>query len=125
VKLTAAIVLVLSLAPVPNGRAQSLEEIRKVEALQNFSDKLDELSVAFEAHSRARRTQCLKAFGDPRFCACISDKLAVAWSFADYVAITTRTKEENGYEILESDLKVAYDRVGPVRDECVASLVAP
>jgi hypothetical protein len=125
-KLTvASILLILTLVPAAVASGQSLEQINQVERIDKAMDALNQLSATFDTMSRTRRTDCLKAFGSEAFCSCIGDKLAVAWSFSDYIAITTRAKEANGYDKLESELKVAYDKVGPIRDECVAASVAP
>lgn len=120
-----AMLLGLSLCSAAVAGGQSLEKISQVERIDNAMDALNQLSATFDTMSRTRQTDCLKAFGNASFCSCIGDKLAVAWSFSDYIAITTRNKEINGYDKLESDLKVAYDKVAPIRDGCVAASVAP
>lgn len=117
--------LTLAIVPAATAVGQSLEQINQVESLDHALDSLSQLSATVETMSRTRRTECLKAFGNETFCSCIGGKLAVAWSFSDYIAIITRTKETNGYEKLESNLKIAYDNVGPIRDECVMASVAP
>jgi hypothetical protein len=54
------------------------------------------------------------------------DALPIAWSFTDYISITTRTKEQNGYANLDGEYRSAYDKVAGIRDQCVAKLsVAP
>ena len=55
-------------------------------------------------------------------CGCVVEELPIAWSFSDYIAITTQTKEETGYAKLKPDMKAAYDKVGPIRDRCVAKI---
>jgi hypothetical protein len=45
--------------------------------------------------------------------------MPVAFSFDEYVAITTKTKEQNGYASLPADTRKAYDVVPGVRDRCV------
>ena len=52
-------------------------------------------------------------------CKCLSENLPYALSFSDYVAITTQTKEQNGYAKLDKQTKGVYDAVGPVREKCV------
>ena len=49
----------------------------------------------------------------------------IASRLTEYVAIVTRTKEENGYAHLDPKIRPAYDIVSVVRDECVAASLAP
>jgi hypothetical protein len=125
VKCSAASLLVaIAIAAVP-ASAQSLADLERVEQFDEVLDLIGRAQAELETVSRQRRTDCMKATGHTRFCVCIGDKLAVAWSFADYVAITTRTKEENGYGTLDGEMRSAYDNVALVRDECVALSVHP
>ncbi|MFC5579477.1 hypothetical protein ACFPOA_15825 [Lysobacter niabensis] len=109
----------------PSAAAQSLEELKTADQLNETLELLDKAEAILKSTSRTRRSDCMKAVGNAAFCGCIGDKLAVAWSFSDYVAITTRSKEENGYASLDPNMRVAYDNVAAVRDECVASPAAP
>lgn len=103
-------------------KSLDLQQIEELENLQNAMDAVKRLQSSMESMTRKRRTDCLKAIGWEPFWTCIMDALPVAWSFADYVAITTRSKEENGYEKLDVDHKAAYDRVAPVRNKCVRAI---
>jgi len=71
-----------------------------------------------------READCAKAVGYPPFCNCILKDLPVAWTFNNYVEITTKTKVQNGYSQLSADDKVAYDKVAPIRDACVKKINA-
>ncbi|MDN8618924.1 hypothetical protein [Variovorax ginsengisoli] len=66
-----------------------------------------------------RESGCQRAFGAGVFCTCLMKSLPVAWSFPDYIFITTRSKEENGYADMPPDMKQAYDMVAPIRNRCV------
>jgi hypothetical protein len=125
-KLTMAVMLLfLVSAPAAIAGGQSIEQINQAESLDKAMDAANKLQATIKTISRTRLADCEKAFGNERFCSCIGEKLPVAWSFSDYVAITTRTKDTNGYDKLENDLKIAYDKVGPIRNECVATTTAP
>lgn len=105
--------------------AQSLEDLKRKESFDQAIDLINRAEILLESASRQRRTDCAKAVGDLPLCECLDENLAVAWSFADYVAIVTRTKEENGYDAIDPKLRPAYDNVAMVRDACVAASVAP
>ena len=119
------LVLTTLLAASPCATAQSLNDLEQKESLEHTMDLLNQAEQILNSASRQRRLDCAKAVGDVPLCSCINDKLAVAWSFADYVAILTRSKEENGYAAMDAKLRPGYDNVAAVRDACVATLVAP
>jgi len=99
--------------------SKSLEQLKQQEQLENALDTLNQLESQVNSMTRRREADCAKAIGYAPFCTCIMKELPVAWSFAEYVAITTRTKEENGYEKLDAEYRAAYDKVAPIRDKCV------
>lgn len=115
----------LSLLLGSSASAQSLEELKRVDQLNDTLELLDEAEAIINTASRVHQSDCMKAVGNLAFCGCISDKLAVTWSFADYVAITTRSREENGYANLDPGMRAAYDNVPVARDACVTPSAAP
>jgi hypothetical protein len=98
----------------------SLNELERRERLENAIRTLEETDVAVSKFAAVREMACKKAIGSDRFCSCLSGELPVAWTFENYVAITTKTKAENQYASLPIAYKKAYDAVGPIRDKCVA-----
>ena len=96
-----------------------LKDLEKVERYQQAFDFSNKLGALVDEASRKRTLACTQAFGHALMCKCLSDNLPYALSFSDYVAITTQTKEQNGYAKLDKQTKGAYDAVGPVRDKCV------
>jgi hypothetical protein len=96
-----------------------LEQLQQLDKMQQALDAIDQYSAGFSASMRRRQADCDKAIGYSPFCDCIMKDLPVAWSFADYVAITTRTREENGYQKMDAELRGAYDKVAPIRDKCI------
>lgn len=103
----------------------SIQQLKTLELLEDFTDKIDTLMDATDAMTRERRSECLQAFGHEQFCGCLTETLPVAWNFAQYVSITTGTKEENGYAGLDEELKGAYDMVAPAREHCVGAMQRP
>jgi hypothetical protein len=104
---------------------QSLEELETKESFDHIGELLDRAELALNTASRIRQLDCVKATGSAALCKCLNSRLPVRWSFAEYVAIVTRTKEENGYAHLDPKIRPAYDIVSVVRDECVAASLAP
>lgn len=121
-KLAATVVLSVLAFSVFAQQSKSLNQMRTEEALQKAIDTLNELDAKVTAMTNQRRIDCMKAVGYEPFCACVLNELPVAWNFSDYVAITTRGKEENGYTKMSAELRSAYDKVEPIRDKCVNAI---
>src|SRR6185312_9263077 len=101
-------------------RAQSLEQLDQRAHADRAIDLLNQLQAQVDEQAHATNYECLKAFGNGAFCSCLSSNLPVAFSFADYIAVVTKSKESNGYAKLDTDTKRAYDAVPSVREKCVA-----
>ncbi len=118
---TAVIAALFALAfPATGQQSKSLEQIQREEALQKAIDTAKRVRADLITMNNQRRADCLKAVGYEPFCTCILNELPIAWSFYDYIAITTRSKEENGYINMDTELRFAYDKVVPIRDKCVS-----
>lgn len=102
--------------------AKSVEELEYQQQYNEAQRIIDQIDVELEAKMSARRLDCLKAFGHKKFCECIFDKMPVAWDFKQYVAITITPKEKLGYDKLDSEWRDAFDKVRPIRDQCVKQL---
>lgn len=100
-------------------KATQLADLEKLDQYQRAIDASRKLEALADEQSRARSLACMKAFGHSVLCKCLGDSLPFGFSFNDYVAITTQTKEQNGYAKLDKDLQKAYNAVGPIRDKCV------
>lgn len=102
--------------PSAPGPPATLEEM-------DTTGRLDDLQSAVEAAInkvvRAKRSQCLRAFGDPDFCTCLSEELPVGASFANYVRVVTTAKEDLAYAGLSKDDKQAVDNIIAAREACV------
>jgi hypothetical protein len=123
----ALIVAILVVPPAALGQQpRSLEQVKKEEELaKKISDadrlirRLDDAKAAANNLAHARQFECEKAVGNSTFCGCLGQNLPFTIGFLDFVAITTRTKEQNGYSKLSLDQTKAYDAVAGVRDQCV------
>lgn len=97
----------------------SLSDLEKIDQYQRVIDATNKLEAILDVKVRTTTLACMRAFGHLSMCKCLADKLPVAISFNDYIAVTTRTKEENGYAKLDKETKAAYDRAALARDTCV------
>jgi hypothetical protein len=103
-------------------KEKSIEQIQQEEwgkkALRLSKNMEDALDVLMDE----RRTDCQKAIGYSPFCSCILESLPIGWDFSDYVAITTKTKDENGFKEMDKGHQDAYEKVIPIRDKCVIQI---
>lgn len=112
--------LTISSAPAQEG--MTLQQIEQKEGQEKLSELLDEARTLLNQMDRQWKTDCAKAVGYEPFCSCISKNIPSAWSFSEYVAITTKSKEENQYDKLDAQNRKAYDMVFSVRDKCVRAI---
>lgn len=66
-----------------------------------------------------RVTECIKAFGDEQFCQCIDKQMHSKLSFADYIFVTTKSKQAVGYDILPEENQKMIDSAYSARQRCV------
>ena len=98
--------------------------MQRGEELRRAMAAINEVDAKLDAIVKKREAECEMAVGYKPFCSCIMNELPVAWSFSDYVAITTKSKEENGYSKLNEEMRSAYEKVAPVRNYCVRAINA-
>lgn len=115
-------VVLLSISSALAQEGMTLRQIEKKEGQEKVTELLDEAITLLNQMDRQWKTDCAKAVGYEPFCSCISKDLPSAWSFSDYVAITTKSKEENQYNNLDAQRRKAYDIVSSVRDKCVRAI---
>ena len=70
--------------------------------------------------SRQKYSDCMKAFGNQKFCQCLRDKSPVGIDFAGYVKVVTTTKEELGYSKMDNETKQLIDNALKAREVCVS-----
>ncbi|MEQ1531157.1 MAG: hypothetical protein ABL925_17715 [Methylococcales bacterium] len=114
-----SLILLLASSSTFAEEARSLKQIQQLESLGKLKQTLDQFEASLDSFIDQREIDCAKAVGYKPFCACINKDLPVAWSFSDYVAIATKSKEENQYGKMDKDHQEAYEKVIPIRDKCV------
>lgn len=114
-------VLVVACGPgFAQQKPPQLSDLEKLEQYQRAIDATNKLEALIDEQSARRSLACMRAFGHAPMCKCLSDKLPFAFSFGDYVAITTLTKAQNGFDKLDKNMQKAYESVAAVRDKCVS-----
>lgn len=102
--------------------SMTIQQIEQKEGREKVSELLNSMEQLLTRMDRQWKSDCAKAVGYEPFCSCISKNIPSAWSFSDYVAITTKSKEENQYNKMDDQHRKAYDMVLPVRDKCVRAI---
>jgi len=118
-----ALLLVVCSSGFAQQKPPQLSDLEKLEQYQRAVDATNRLEALVEEQSARRSLACMRAFGHAAMCKCLSDKLPFAFSFGDYVAITTLTKAQNGFDKLDKSMQKAYDSVAGVRDKCVSETI--
>ena len=113
-----------------SGKQLTLEEIeqteKKLKAIEDAKEAPDVFRNAIETGNRKLHIDCLKSFGHKKFCECLSNNLAVrsdiTLDLRIYIAVTTRTKKELGYELLPKQDQDLVDNAFMVREKCVKEI---
>jgi hypothetical protein len=123
----AALLLVLAFLGVHLANAQDpkpLDQLKREEQADKTMELIDQARAQIEQMSRRFRSDYEKAIGRAGFCDCLRTNLPAIWSFDDYIAIATKSKDQTGYARMDTDLKRAYDSVVPIRDRCVKAFAS-
>ncbi|MDH5180252.1 MAG: hypothetical protein OEZ39_09315 [Gammaproteobacteria bacterium] len=102
--------------------SDSLENIQHRENFENAMRNIEKMKVMLNETTARFRTNCLKSFGHSKFCECIGSSRPVIINFYNYIAITTKSKEELNYNSLNSDDKKIIDNAISAREKCVAKM---
>ena len=119
VVLASVIVMALGGAATAQDKRSGIELLEQIEALEKASNSADQLMLAVDRMSRKKYSDCMKAFGSQKFCACLRDKSPVGISFVGYVHIVTTPKAEIGYAKASAEDKAMIDRALETREACV------
>jgi hypothetical protein len=104
--------------PAPRAPAtlEDLDKTKRLDDLQSLGENIMTLATKIV---REKRSQCLRAFGDPEFCGCLSEELPVGASFIHYLQVVTTAKEELEDAKLSKDDKQLVDKIVAAREVCV------
>jgi hypothetical protein len=68
---------------------------------------------------RRRLVSCTKTLANQALCECLMDEQENGVDFDIYIAVTAKTKDELGYDLLTEERKALIDRAIKGRDACV------
>jgi len=120
-----SLIAILAAAPAAADQGNELLQLPSPESawqnpMQNAAPAFDSLDVELEQATLAKFEACRRAFGDEKFCQCLSSKLPIGLVFDGYIQAVTKSRHELGYEDFYAHEKKMIDRAKTVRDECVA-----
>jgi hypothetical protein len=98
------------------------QEFQKAQKLETAIKTLDAVDAQIDRQVKARELTCMKVVGSTKLCGCLGKALPWVFSFEDYVAITSKSKDVNNFSKLDKETQKAYEMVGPIRDRCVADM---
>jgi len=99
--------------------AQKLEDQERLNLFDKAIGALDDLKAITNKMSNAKRTQCLTAIANQKFCDCLTTNLPVVIDFVQYVGLVTQTKEELEYDKQSKEDKAIIDNTRKARDMCM------
>lgn len=97
----------------------TVEEIQKLDQIEKAKEALDKLEQFANSITRKKHSDCIKAYGNQKFCQCLRDNLPVPVSLMLYTKIVTTPMHELGYEDLDAENKEIVDVTLSVRETCV------
>ena len=120
-------ILIVGLILIASGnvyasKEKSIEQIQQEENVNSALRAIKNLDDSINTLMDDKRADCQKAIGYSPFCSCILESLPLGWTFSNYVAITTKTKDENGFKEMDKEHQEAYEKVIPIRDKCVIQI---
>lgn len=96
-----------------------VETMHQLDRLEKARDAAIELQLLIERVSRQNFSDCMKSFGNQKFCQCLSEKSPVGVDFAWYVKVVTTTKDELGYSNADEETRGLIDNTLKAREVCV------
>jgi hypothetical protein len=103
-----------------NTQPQTLGQIQEQEASEALQNQETKSLEEFGNIIDKRKSDCLKALGNDKFCDCLNDKLPIMASFLFYVETVISSKGEINDAIRQTpDLAKVIDKIISVRNECV------
>ena len=97
----------------------SAETLEAIDKMDQAMRKLDTIATDLKWKVEQDKLLCLKAFGYPPFCECISSSLPMGIAFQGYAYVLTSSKEELKYDTLKKADKQVVDATYATRDKCV------
>jgi hypothetical protein len=96
-----------------------VETMHQIDSIDKILEETKELELLADSISRQKYSDCIKAFGNQKFCQCLRDKSPIGIDFTGYVKVVTTTKEELGYSKADKETKQLIDNTLNAREACV------
>jgi len=105
--------------------AQTLDEQLRKNRAEQFMKSVDDLMGPTDKAANKKKTQCLTAISNQKFCDCLAKNLPVEIDFVQYVSLVTATREELEYEKQSESNKALIDNTRKARDTCTVAQRKP
>ena len=121
-RIFATIAAAISLAATAVVHAQSnFEAEQQLAQGRRILDQINQLDIALTSQMNAYNDQCVMSIGNKTLCRCLAHTTPMSIDFRGYIAITSQTRAELGYDRLSDDDKKTYQAVVSARDQCVTT----
>lgn len=115
------IVIIFNLfnAPAIFSQNMSATQLQKQEKSAEEDNMIDQLKVNLNSKISNTKYDCLLAFGDKKFCDCLSEELPLPIDFKKYITIITTNKSELLSKYQDKDSQLMINGTYETRDFCV------
>lgn len=113
------LIMLLLSSITKQSRAASQDDVmERIRLLEIQIQQLKELREQ-QKLSLNKEQQCLKSFGNAKFCKCIAEALPREVSLEQYVHFLVTTKEGLKYDAMQPESRQAVDASQAAREKCV------
>ena len=98
-------------------REPTLEELQRMNAMEDAILSINRLEALSERLSTTKRQKCMNAIGQEVFCTCLVNKTPLSSTFEQYIAAVVSSDEELAHLTPDDKELVAVNR--RARNECV------
>lgn len=113
------VLLVFPLMSFAQEKQMPVETVDEIQKLDSIKNKAEQLKSLVDSIAQDKYYKCVKAFGDNKFCKCLSENLPIVDTFEDYITIVTSTRDELNYNNRNDDDKKTIDLTYKTREMCV------
>ncbi|MGC2165443.1 MAG: hypothetical protein WA632_05460 [Gallionella sp.] len=112
--------LLVSYYSVAEGKyiSEFVDTLYQSKVLSSEQKRSDDNAVADNDVVSHKYSDCMKAFGNTKFCQCLRDKTPEAIDFRDYVKVLTTPKAGLGYADADKNMQVVIDNTLKIGEVC-------
>lgn len=100
-------------------KTASVETIHQLDSVEQILDATKKLELTVDRMSRQKISDCMRAFGNQKFCQCLADKSPIGIDLVGYITVVISTKDALGYPRADQKAKRLIDNTLKARETCV------